>query len=58
MEKHATLQDGELVLGPVPELPQVLVVQSIEGVISGEGHARLHEHIFHGAYNTWREDVS
>lgn len=33
VEKHAPLQDGELVFGPVPELPQVLVVQGVKGVI-------------------------
>lgn len=44
MEKHAPLQDGQLVLGPVPQLPQVLVVQSVEGVISIRGNKTLHEH--------------
>lgn len=44
MEKHASLQDGQLVLGPVPQLPQVLVVQSVEGVISIRGNKTLHGH--------------
>lgn len=37
MEKQAALQDGQIVLGPIPQLPQILVVQRVEGVISGEG---------------------
>lgn len=37
MEKQASLQDGQLVFGPVPQLPQILVVQRVERVISGEG---------------------
>lgn len=36
MEKQAPLQDGELVFGPIPQLPQILVVQRVERVISGE----------------------
>lgn len=36
VEKHASLQDGQLVFGPVPELSQVLVVQGIERVIPGK----------------------
>lgn len=30
VEKHASLQDGQVVLGPVPQLPQILVVQRIK----------------------------
>ena len=45
-EKHAPLQDGELVFGPIPELPQVLIVQCIKRVIPRTEHTRLHEHIF------------
>lgn len=44
MEKHASLQDGQLVLGPVPQLPQVLVVQRVEGVISIRANKALHGH--------------
>lgn len=36
MEKQASLQDGQLVFGPVPQLPQILVVQRVERVVSGE----------------------
>lgn len=37
MEKQASLQDGQLVFGPIPQLPQILVVQRVERVVSGEG---------------------
>lgn len=47
VEKHASLQDGQLVFGPVPELPQVLVVQGMERVIPVKERTRLHEHICH-----------
>lgn len=30
VEEHAAPQDGQIMMGPVPELPQVLVVQGIE----------------------------
>lgn len=44
VEEHASLQDAQLVLGPVPELSQVLVVQGVEGVIPGKGgQTRLKE---------------
>lgn len=36
VEKNAPLQDGELMLGPVPELPEVLVVQGVEWVVTGK----------------------
>lgn len=41
MEKQASLQDGQPVFGPVPQLPQILVVQRVERVISGEGMETL-----------------
>lgn len=32
MEERTTTLNGEVVLGPIPQLTQVLVVQRIEGV--------------------------
>lgn len=37
MEKQASLQDGQFVFGPVPQLPQILVVQCVERVVSRKG---------------------
>ena len=34
VEEHPTTRDGQVVLGPVPQLSEVLVVQRIEGVNS------------------------
>lgn len=34
VEECTTTQNGEVVLGPVPQLTQVLVVQCIEGIIA------------------------
>lgn len=31
VEEHTTMVDGQVVLGPIPQFAQVLVVQSIEG---------------------------
>lgn len=45
VEKHASLQDGQVVLGPVPQLPQILVVQRIKWVIPGRENPRLHKPI-------------
>lgn len=33
VEEHAAAHDGQVVLAPVPQLTQVLVVQRIEGVV-------------------------
>lgn len=40
MEKQTSLLDGQLVFGPVPQLPQILVVQCVEGVVSRESTVR------------------
>lgn len=40
VEKHASLQNGQFVLGPVPQLPQILVVERVKGVIPGGENAR------------------
>lgn len=31
VEEHTTMMDGQVVLGPIPQLMQVLVVQRVEG---------------------------
>lgn len=37
MEEHTTALNGEVVLGPIPQLTQVLVVQCIEGMSTKRG---------------------
>lgn len=32
-EEHPAVEDGEVVFGPIPQLPQVLVVRGIERVV-------------------------
>ena len=44
VEEHAAVADGQLVLGPVPQLPEVLVVQGVEGVVPGEIEGDTHTH--------------
>ncbi len=40
MEKHATLLNGQVVFGPVPQLTQVLVIEGVEGIIpDGKEHS-------------------
>jgi hypothetical protein len=39
VEEELPLNDGEVVLAPVPQLPQVLVVQGIERVVPTKTHA-------------------
>lgn len=43
MEKEFAPGDGEVVLAPVPQLAEILVVQGIEGVIPGGGGRREEE---------------
>lgn len=45
VEKHASLQDGQFVLGPVPQLPQILVVERVKRVIPGKENITLRKHI-------------
>lgn len=33
MEEQAALQDGQVVFFPVPQLTQVLVIESVEGIL-------------------------
>lgn len=42
MEKELALSDGEVVLAPIPELPEVLVVQGIERVVPADTHMASH----------------
>lgn len=42
MEEELALSDGEVVLAPVPELPEVLVVQGIERVVPADTHTASH----------------
>lgn len=55
MEKDASLQDGQLVFVPVPELPKVLVVQGIERIIAGKEQGGLREHIFYYRNDIWQK---
>ena len=41
VEEHGAVQDGQVVLGPVPQLVQVLVVQGKEGEVPGGQSRRI-----------------
>lgn len=60
VEEHTTAMDGQVVLGPIPQLAQVLVVQRIEGEDPKRDRGKTGEEMKHCDYlngeERWREE--
>lgn len=52
VEEHAATLNGEVVLGPIPKLAQVLVVQGVEGVETEKGKKLEHNFRYASFFNS------